>query len=121
VLGGRVSEDHGLVSPLLAQVRSHEVFLSDCTRFTKHEREAGVNVTLEVWQGMQHVRQYSAGVLPKAPKAIDGIGEVVAAASGQPRRDGQTGLVDTIRTGGEEAFAMTSRRKRIMPGLPMRG
>jgi monoterpene epsilon-lactone hydrolase len=72
---------HGL-PPLLIQVGSDEVFLSDSTCFAEHARAAGVDVTLEVWRGMQHVWQYSAPFVPEARQAINRIGEFIKAASG---------------------------------------
>ena len=65
---------HGL-PPVFIQVGSEEMLLSDCTRFTKKAQEAGVQINLEVWEGMQHVWQYTASFLPEARKAIKHIGE----------------------------------------------
>jgi acetyl esterase/lipase len=65
---------HGL-PPILIQVGSDEVLLSDATRFTEKAKEVGVSVTLEVWDGMQHVWQYTANFLPEARQAIRNIGE----------------------------------------------
>lgn len=69
---------HGL-PPLLIQVGSDEVLLSDCTSFAEKARKAGVDVTLEVWPGMQHVFQYFASFVPESRQAIDRIGEFVQA------------------------------------------
>ena len=60
--------------PLLIQVGSAEVLLSDATRITEKAKEAGVSVTLEVWNGMQHVWQYTASFLPEARQAIRNMG-----------------------------------------------
>jgi len=65
---------HGL-PPLLIQVGSDELLLSDAKLFTEKAREAGVPVTLEVWDGMQHVWQYTASFVPEARRAIVNIGE----------------------------------------------
>ena len=65
---------HGL-PPILIQVGSDEVLLSDATRFAEKAKEAGVPVTLEVWDGMQHVWQYTASFLPEARQAIRKIGK----------------------------------------------
>ena len=65
---------HGL-PPLLIQVGSNELLLSDARLFTKKAREAGMQVSLEVWNGMQHVWQYTASFLPEARLAILNIGE----------------------------------------------
>lgn len=63
--------------PLLIQVGSEEVLLSDSTRFAEKARLAGVDVTLENWKGMQHVWQYSVSMLPEARQAVARIGEYV--------------------------------------------
>jgi acetyl esterase/lipase len=63
--------------PLLIQVGSEEVLLSDSTLFAEKARLAGVDVTLENWKGMQHVWQYAASMLPEARQAVARIGEFV--------------------------------------------
>jgi acetyl esterase/lipase len=70
---------HGL-PPLLLQVGSHEVLLSDVQNLAEKARAAGVDVTLEVWPGMQHEWQFAAGMLPEGKKAIQRVGEFVEAA-----------------------------------------
>jgi acetyl esterase/lipase len=65
---------HGLPS-ILIQVGSDEVLLSDATRFIEKARQAGVSATLEVWDGMQHVWQYTASFVPEAKQAIWNIGD----------------------------------------------
>jgi acetyl esterase/lipase len=71
---------HGL-PPLLIQVGSAEVLLSDATRFAERARQAGVEVTLEVWPDMPHVWQLAASVLPEARHAVDRIGEYISLAA----------------------------------------
>ncbi len=68
---------HGL-PPVLIQVGSDEVLLSDSTSFAERAQAAGVEVTLEVWKNMQHVWQFAARYLPEARQAIGGIGEFIA-------------------------------------------
>lgn len=63
--------------PLLIQVGSEEVLLSDSTLFAEKARAAGVDVTLENWKGMQHVWQYTASMLPEARQAVARIGEFI--------------------------------------------
>ena len=41
--------------PLLIQVGSREILLSDALRLARNARSAGVDVTLDVWEGMWHV------------------------------------------------------------------
>jgi monoterpene epsilon-lactone hydrolase len=68
---------HGL-PPLLIQVGSDEVLLSDAESFADAARKAGVVVTLEVWPGMQHVWQLTASMIPEAREAINRIGEFIS-------------------------------------------
>jgi acetyl esterase/lipase len=63
--------------PLLLQVGTREILLSDSTRFADKARAAGVEVTLEVEEGLIHVWQMLPGV-PEAQAAIDRIGAFVA-------------------------------------------
>jgi acetyl esterase/lipase len=63
--------------PLLIQVGSDEVLLSDSTLLAEKARAAGVDVTLETWKGMQHVWQYAASFLPEARQAVTRIGEFI--------------------------------------------
>jgi len=75
---------HGL-PPLLIQVGSHEVCLSDSERFAKKARQAGVEVTLEIWPGMQHVWQFAAKLMPESRQAVFRIGQFVDATLRKPR------------------------------------
>jgi acetyl esterase/lipase len=63
--------------PLLIQVGSSEVLLSDSTSFAKRAQEAGVDVTLQVWPQMYHVWQFTASFMPEARQAIEKIGEFI--------------------------------------------
>ena len=59
--------------PLLLQVGTREVLLSDSTRFADKARAAGVDVTLEIEEGLIHVWQMLPGV-PEAESAVNRIG-----------------------------------------------
>ena len=61
--------------PMLIQVGSHEIILNDSTRLAERARNAGVDVTLEVWDGMWHDWQVFTNRLPESKRAINGIGE----------------------------------------------
>jgi epsilon-lactone hydrolase len=63
--------------PLLIQVGSAEVLLSDSMSFAIRAQEAGVEVTLEVWPQMSHVWQFTASFMPEARQAIEKIGEFI--------------------------------------------
>ena len=64
--------------PILLQVGSDEVILSDSTQFAEKAKSAGVDVTLDVWDGMQHEWQYAASWLPEGRDALAKMGEFVA-------------------------------------------
>jgi len=64
--------------PILMQVGSSEIILSDSVSFAEKAKSAGVDVTLEVWDGMQHEWQYAASLLPEARQALARIGEFAA-------------------------------------------
>lgn len=63
--------------PILIQVGSDEMLLSDAQQFAERAKQAGVEVKLEVWPGMQHVWQYAASRLPEGRQAIERIGEFI--------------------------------------------
>ncbi len=69
--------------PMLIQVGSDEVLLSDCINFADKAKDTEVPVTLEVWDGMQHVWQYTASFLPEARQAIHHIGEFAESVWGK--------------------------------------
>ena len=66
--------DLGGLPPLLIQVGSEEILLDDAVRFAERARKAGVDVTLETWDGMFHVFQMIAP-LPEAQEAVGRIAE----------------------------------------------
>ncbi|RLC28616.1 hypothetical protein DRH13_06865, partial [Candidatus Woesebacteria bacterium] len=63
--------------PLLIQVGTDEILLSDSTRFAERAKAAGVNVKLEIWEGMFHVWHFVANILPEGRQAIDRIGHFI--------------------------------------------
>lgn len=63
--------------PLLIQVGSAETLLDDSLRIAERARQAGVDVTLHVWEDMIHVWQLFAFMAPQAAAAIDEIGAFV--------------------------------------------
>lgn len=63
--------------PLLVQVGTDEVLLSDSTRLVDRAKQAGVNAVLDEWQKMQHVWQFAASFIPEGRRAIGGIGEFI--------------------------------------------
>ena len=63
--------------PLLIQTGSDELLLDDSIRLAKQATEAGVNVQFEVWNGLWHVFQSSAGEIPEANRAIRRIASFI--------------------------------------------
>lgn len=72
--------------PLLIQVGTDEVLLDDARRCNKNAREAGVDVTLEVWDEMFHVFQLIS-FLPEAKKAMEHIAEFVSQILKRPESE----------------------------------
>ncbi len=63
--------------PLLIQSGGDELLLSDATRLADKARQAGVDVTLEVYPGMWHVWQSFAPYLPEGQQAIQSISKFI--------------------------------------------
>ncbi len=63
--------------PLLIMAGSIELMLDDATRLAQRAKEAGVDVTLEIWEDMPHNWQLFASVLPEGRQSIERIGEFV--------------------------------------------
>jgi acetyl esterase/lipase len=59
--------------PLLIQVGDRETVLSDSTMFADKARAAGVDVELQVWDGMIHVFQMFGAEFAEARAAIGAI------------------------------------------------
>jgi monoterpene epsilon-lactone hydrolase len=59
--------------PLLIQVGDRETVLDDSTKFAEKARAAGVDVELQVWDGMIHVFQMFGAELAEARQAVDAI------------------------------------------------
>jgi epsilon-lactone hydrolase len=57
--------------PLLIQVGSHEILLSDALRLAERAAISDVPVTLDVTSGVPHVFQAYAGLLDEAGRALD--------------------------------------------------
>jgi acetyl esterase/lipase len=57
--------------PLLIQVGTDERLLDDSRQYADHAAQAGVPVTLEVWQGMHHVFQLDVAHLDSSRAALD--------------------------------------------------
>jgi epsilon-lactone hydrolase len=69
--------DYTGLPPLLIQVGEHEIIRDDSVRVAAKARGDGVDVTLEVWEGMFHVFQSHEPLLPEAGEAIGHIGALI--------------------------------------------
>jgi acetyl esterase/lipase len=63
--------------PMLIQVGTNEVLLDDSRMLNAVCEKAGVEVTLEEWDGMVHVWHSFCGLIAEADQAVDRIGEYV--------------------------------------------
>jgi acetyl esterase/lipase len=63
--------------PMLVQAGGAEMLLSDIKAFCARAEEAGVDVTLQVWDGMVHAFQGFTFVLPEARDAMAAIGDFI--------------------------------------------
>ena len=60
--------------PLCIHVGDREILLSDAERLARSARECGVETEFRIWEGMWHVFQTAAGVVPEARRSLEGIG-----------------------------------------------
>lgn len=65
--------DYQGLPPLLIQVGEHEIIRDDSVLVAAQARAAGVEVSLEIWNGMFHVFQSHEPLLPESRAAIDQI------------------------------------------------
>jgi len=77
-----VHADLSGLPPLLVQAGSAEALYSECLLLAERARAAGVNVTLQVGDGMVHVWQAFARILPEARAFIDHVGHFVRDQTG---------------------------------------
>jgi monoterpene epsilon-lactone hydrolase len=63
--------------PMIIQVGEYEVLRSDAVRLSENASRIGVDVTLEIWDGMWHGWHMQVGVIPESRRAIDKIGAFV--------------------------------------------
>jgi acetyl esterase/lipase len=73
--------------PLLIHASGAEILLDDSLRFAASAAGAGVDVTIDVVDGMPHVWHLFAGFLPEADTAMDQIGSWLAAQLAAPRSE----------------------------------
>lgn len=71
--------NHQGLPPLLIQTGTDEIIVDDSIRLDARCREAGVDVTLQVFDGLWHDFQTHAGILEEADEAISKIAEFLEA------------------------------------------
>jgi acetyl esterase/lipase len=76
-LASPIFGDFSGLPPLLVVVGGHEGLLDDAMSLVRQAAVGGVDVTLRIWAGMQHVFPIYAGFLPEADAAIAAIGSWV--------------------------------------------
>jgi acetyl esterase/lipase len=102
-LASPVFGDFSGLPPLLVIVGGHEGLLDDGVSLARQAAIAGVDVTLRIWAGMQHVFPLYAGFLPEADAAIAVIGSWIAA---------RLGTISVAGTGGHPRRAARARAAR---------
>lgn len=65
--------DYAGFPPIYIQVGGHEAVLSDSTRPAEAARQAGVDVTIDIFPEMQHCFQLMVGHAPEADDAVERI------------------------------------------------
>jgi acetyl esterase/lipase len=68
--------------PILLQVGGDEILLDDSRIFAERARAAGVDATLQVFDGMWHVFQFNAPDVPEAQAAMNDIAAFIRAQFG---------------------------------------
>ena len=81
-LASPIYGDFSGLPPLLVIVGGHEGLLDDAINLARQAAVGGVDVTLRIWAGMQHVFPIYAGYLPEADAAIALIGSWIRARIG---------------------------------------
>jgi acetyl esterase/lipase len=83
--------------PLLVQVGDCEILLDDATRLASRARDAGVDVTLEVWEEMFHVWHAFAEMLPEAQRACERIAAWLEPRLAGPRDADALAAIEEIK------------------------
>ncbi|MEG0813882.1 MAG: alpha/beta hydrolase [Clostridium sp.] len=104
--------------PMLMQVGSYEVLLSDTQSVAKKARQAGVKVRMSVYEGMFHVFQMCLNLIPESRDAWEEVGEFLQIIY-HIRREPDGKVVKKVRPGKKElkerirrTLAMFSKRQR---------
>ena len=71
--------------PLLIQAGTHEILLDDATRLAENAHQAGVDVTLETWDGMFHLFQ----IIPFVPETQQSIAHIAGFVTNKLKLSGE--------------------------------
>jgi acetyl esterase/lipase len=74
--------------PMIIQVGEYEVLRSDAVRLSENASRTGVDVSLEIWDGMWHVWHMLVGRMPESRRAIDKLGAFVRKCLGEDKSIG---------------------------------
>ena len=89
--------------PMLIQVGSEEMLYSDSEAVAAKAKEAGVKVKFTVYEGMFHVFQLSAMLMPESKKAWFEVRRFMDEITGQGGQEEQTeGLTDEEGVSGSQ-------------------
>jgi acetyl esterase/lipase len=83
-LASPVFGDLAGLPPTLVHVGSREVLLDDARRLVERARDAGVDATLHVGEGLIHVWHQFAGMIPEGTESVREVGQWIAARAGRP-------------------------------------
>ena len=84
-----LNSDLSFMPPVLVQVSSTELMLSDAERITDLLSAVGVESNLQVWDNQIHVFQILSDIMPEARDAITQIGDFTRSRIGKPGRRSQ--------------------------------
>jgi acetyl esterase/lipase len=76
------ADDLSGIPPTLIQTGSEEILWPQSKRLHARLKEAGVEVTLERWEGLWHIFQMDAGLLPASRLAIEHARQFIKAQAG---------------------------------------
>ncbi|MDT7638605.1 MAG: hypothetical protein QOC83_2893 [Pseudonocardiales bacterium] len=89
-----INRDLQGLPPVLLQVAGSEVLRCDAEAMSRRLAAAGVDCTLQIWDGQIHAFPVLAGLLPEAMAALIEAGSFIQEATARPRR-AVTGLTGT--------------------------
>ena len=88
--------------PMLIQVGSEEMLYSDSEAVAAKAKEAGVKVKFSVYEGMFHVFQLSAMLMPESKKAWFEVRRFMDEITGQGSSEGETDEMSETEESGDE-------------------